>query len=176
MTALDHSLPASICTLRLTLRAPGQTDIADIVAMANNANIFATTATLPFPYTRAHAEDFVAGAEHAKGTGPYVMAGMDNRVIGVMSLKLAAGSLPELGYWLGEPHWGQGYATEAAIGLLAAVRHLPGFAEVRARALESNRGSVRVLEKAGFTLFERSTGTLERHRGKPILVMRWRAA
>lgn len=175
MTHRD-TLPEAVRTARLTLRAPMPADVTDLVAMANNANIHATTATLPFPYTQTHAEGFVANAATSTETRPYCLVGPEGAVIGVMSFKLAVGPLPELGYWLGEPHWGRGYATEAAIGLLAAVRHLPRFSEVEARVLESNAGSVRVLEKAGFTLFERTKGLVERHRGKPLLVMRWRAA
>lgn len=173
---LHDRLPSTIRTARLTLRAPVLSDVADLVAMANNPNVFATTATLPFPYTTAHAEGFVAHAASTTEAKAYAMAGPDDRALGVISFKLAVGPLPELGYWLGEPHWGQGYVTEAAIGLLDAVRHIPEFVEVDARVLESNLGSVRVLEKAGFVLHERVAGVLERHRGKPLLVMRWRPA
>ncbi|UJW84147.1 GNAT family N-acetyltransferase [Devosia sp. SL43] len=171
---LKHQLPETVRTERLTLRAPEPSDVADLVAMANNANVFATTATLPFPYTVAHAEGFVANAAANPDVKAYVITSDDDRPMGVISFKLAAGPLPELGYWLGEPHWGKGIVTEAAIGLLAAVGDTPEFAEVDARVLESNIASVRVLEKAGFVLFECLAGILERHRGKPIFLMRWR--
>ena len=29
--------------------------------------------------------------------------------------------LPQLGYWIGEPHWGNGYATEAVQALIDLV-------------------------------------------------------
>ena len=59
--------------------------------------------------------------------------------------------------------------------MLAAVGHLPGFATVDARVLQSNPASVRVLEKAGFVIIEHTTSVVERHRGKPVLVLRWTA-
>jgi ribosomal-protein-alanine N-acetyltransferase len=171
---MKHALPDTIATQRLTLRAPALADTNDLVAMAHNPNVFATTATLPFPYTTMHAESFVAHAADSADVRAYAITGPDNRLMGIISLMRLTGTMPELGYWLGEPHWGQGYVTEAAIALLASTPDMPLFAEVDARVLESNRGSVRVLEKSGFVLFDRASGTLERHAGKPILIMRWR--
>ena len=56
----------------------------------------------------------------------------------------------ELGYWLGRPYWGKGYATEAGAALLRrAFVHL-GAACVWAEAFEENCRSHRVQEKLGF--------------------------
>ena len=35
-------------------------------------------------------------------------------------------------------------------------------------------GSIRVLEKTGFSVIEQTTSVVERHRGKPLWVMEWR--
>ena len=172
---IDHALPATVRTERLTLRAPVASDLADIVAMANNPKMVETTATLPFPYEERDGRDFIAQATGNPDLRAYAIAGADDRFMGTILFKFAAGKPPELGYWLGEPHWGQGYAGEAVIGLLAALRQLPGFARIGARVLESNPASIRVLEKAGFLVKERTQGVVERHRGKPLLVMEWQA-
>lgn len=169
------ALKSTILAARLVLRAPRLSDEDDLVRLANNENIFATTATLPFPYTKEHAIAFVDNAAQSATVKAYIVAGPDDRVVGVMSLRLPEHGLPELGYWLGEPHWGQGYASEAAMALLASLGDLPGFSRIEARALESNQASVRVLQKAGFTLRERTAGQLERHAGKPIVIMDWSA-
>lgn len=171
-----RDLPDSIATARLTLRAPAASDLADLVAMANNPKMVETTATLPYPYAESDGLDFIAQAAGSAALRAYAIAGRDDRLIGAMLFKFADGKWPELGYWLGEPHWGRGYAAEAARGLLDAVRQLPGFAQVHARVLESNAASIRVLEKAGFTVIERSQGVVERHRGKPLLIMGWSAS
>lgn len=171
---LGDTLPATIKTARLTLRAPARSDLADIVAMADNPKMVATTATLPFPYAQSDGLAFIDQA----ATGPHLRAyaiTRDDRFIGAILFKLADGKLPEIGYWLGEPHWGQGYAGEAVTGLLEAAAPIPGFAKVDARVLQSNPASIRVLEKAGFAIIERTQGVVERHRGKPLLVMRWSA-
>ena len=56
----------------------------------------------------------------------------------------------ELGYALGSPHWGRGYATEA---IAAALEH--GFHAAKLNRIEAdidprNSASARVLEKLGF--------------------------
>ena len=53
-----------------------------------------------------------------------------------------------VGYWLGRQWWGRGIATKALVKFLARVRHRP----LEAIVARSNVGSVRVLEKCGFTL------------------------
>ncbi|HEV7344045.1 MAG TPA: GNAT family N-acetyltransferase [Devosia sp.] len=69
--------------------------------------------------------------------------------IGTIGLHLLPEQLPELGYWLGQPYWGQGYATEAAHAVVAAAR-AANVPALRSRALLSNVGSRNVLRKVGF--------------------------
>ena len=173
--SIAESLPSMVRTARLTLRAPALRDLPDIVALANNPKMVETTATLPFPFADSDGRDFIARAG-GPGQRAWAIAGADDTFMGTMLFKLADDRNPEIGYWLGEPHWGKGYAGEALAGLLAAVRALPAFATINARVLLSNPASIRVLEKAGFTVTERTTGAVERHRGKPLLVMRWSAS
>jgi RimJ/RimL family protein N-acetyltransferase len=74
------------------------------------------------------------------------------QMIGVAGLvHLQDGPEVEVGYRLREPHWGNGYATEAARAAIAF-----GFDELRlerivAVTLPDNRASRRVLEKCGLT-------------------------
>jgi RimJ/RimL family protein N-acetyltransferase len=53
----------------------------------------------------------------------------------------------EVGYWLGRAYWGRGIATAALAALLREVAERPLYAYV----VRSNVGSIRVLEKCGFT-------------------------
>jgi RimJ/RimL family protein N-acetyltransferase len=53
----------------------------------------------------------------------------------------------EVGYWLGRDYWGRGIATAALAALLRKVTVRPLYAYV----VRSNVGSIRVLEKCGFT-------------------------
>ncbi len=53
----------------------------------------------------------------------------------------------EVGYWIGRPYWGRGYATQALAEFVVEVEDRPLLAHVA----EHNIGSIRVLEKCGFT-------------------------
>ncbi|MET3962172.1 protein-tyrosine-phosphatase/RimJ/RimL family protein N-acetyltransferase [Marmoricola sp. OAE513] len=55
-----------------------------------------------------------------------------------------------VGYWVGRDHWGRGVATSALRSFVAEVASRPLHAFVAAH----NVGSIRVLEKAGFTCDE----------------------
>ena len=52
-----------------------------------------------------------------------------------------------VGYWIGKQYWGKGIATKALSALLDQVEKRPLYAYVA----KHNLGSIRVLEKCGFT-------------------------
>ena len=56
----------------------------------------------------------------------------------------------ELGYWLGEPHWGNGYIPEAAAAMLRTAFDL-GATELWVAHFAENHNSLRVIHKLGFT-------------------------
>jgi RimJ/RimL family protein N-acetyltransferase len=71
------------------------------------------------------------------------------RVVGACDLSLIERSVVDLGYMLGLPDWGKGYATEIALALVDAA-----FFDLRADRIIStvdvnNQASIRVLEKIG---------------------------
>jgi RimJ/RimL family protein N-acetyltransferase len=63
-----------------------------------------------------------------------------------------------VGYWIGREFWGQGLATRALAELLTEVPDRP----LHAYVATSNLGSIRVLEKCGFTLVGQETEFDER--------------
>lgn len=171
---LRESFPETIETERLVLRPPRAADLDDLVAQANNWKVLEPTASLPFPYLEEHGRGFIARFAHKPDKRAYVIAGREtDRLMGVIGLYFHDEKPTELGYWLGESHWGQGFAPEAVKALLDAASGI-GLNPIRARVLAANRGSVRVLEKSGFGIVEETQSVVERHRGKPLLVMEWR--
>jgi ribosomal-protein-alanine N-acetyltransferase len=62
----------------------------------------------------------------------------------------------ELGYWLGEAHWGKGIATQAAGKMTTYAFETLGLHRVFATPFTTNAPSIRVLQKLGF----RREGTL----------------
>jgi len=143
------ALPHRIETPRLVLRAPIRGDVPDIVKLADNKKIYEVLARLPHPYTRADGIAFVEILAQRPDGRPYAIT-LNDQFIGVVSFDYRPGASPELGYWLGEPHWGKGYMSEAVKGLTEAAFATGLYPRLQARALASNAGSLHVLDKAGF--------------------------
>ena len=84
--------------------------VADSSAIAAALSCWDVTRWLsqpPFPYTLSDAEAFIAMVKDDE-TSPHWALDRGAGLIGVISVK------PELGYWLAQPHHGQGLMTEAA--------------------------------------------------------------
>lgn len=155
MDSIKQSLPTTLTTARLVLTTPTLVHVPDIARLANNAAVHANMSRLPFPYTEKDARFFVEEIVPTQAEQCYGILLEGETFMGVAGLHFAEGLVPELGYWLGEPYWGQGYATEAALALVAAAR-AAGATALRSRALLTNAGSRNVLRKAGFV----ETGTI----------------
>ncbi len=143
----EQSIPV-LETKRLTLRAPRLEDAKTVALLANDKRIAENTARIPHPYTLADANDFIAGANIAGGEVVFLITLQDD-IIGACGIT-TLDKQPELGYWLGAPYWGKGFATEA---LHAVVDY--AFTDLDHRALNAgarvtNPASRRVLEKCGF--------------------------
>ncbi|HTM79082.1 MAG TPA: GNAT family N-acetyltransferase [Devosia sp.] len=148
MVGLRDTLPETITTERLVLTTPVLAHAPDMAELANNPIIYRVLARLPHPYELEHARVFIQTI--ARGSENFAWAILrDGKFLGVVGLHLLPDELPELGYWLGQPFWGHGYATEAATAVVAAAR-AAGFPALRSRALLSNAGSRNVLRKVGF--------------------------
>ena len=149
MDSIKDRLPASIVTDRLVLTTPTLAHVPKMAALANSKVIYEVLSRLPHPYDESHGRFFVETI--ARGPEEFAWAILlQGEFIGTIGLHLLPDLLPELGYWLGEPFWGHGYATEAATAVVAAARaaDVPGL---RSRALLTNVGSLGVLRKTGFT-------------------------
>ena len=143
---------ASSCLLeteRLTLRRPTLADVKAIARLANDRRIAENTRRLPHPYSQDHAIEFVrAMATDARET--VFLIENNHTPLGVVGIDWREPDAPELGYWLGVEHWGQGFATEAARAVIDftfeefAVEHLISGARV------GNPSSRNILEKCGF--------------------------
>ncbi|KKB07644.1 GNAT family N-acetyltransferase [Devosia chinhatensis] len=148
MTAFKHRLPATLSTARLVLTAPKMAHAAAIAELCNNANVHKWIARLPFPYGLEDARFFIEQIVPSDEEACYGLI-LDGALIGVVGLHLLGDEPAELGYWLGEPYWGHGYATEAAQALIAAARSA-GATALGSRARTTNMASRNVLRKLGF--------------------------
>lgn len=59
-------------------------------------------------------------------------------------------TVPEIGWRLARPHWGQGYATEAAVGSRDDFFRSFGYDHIISLAYPANTASLRIMTKLGF--------------------------
>lgn len=141
-------LDTRIETERLVLRPLDEADLDDIVAEVNDFAVSRMLARVPFPYSRADAEDFLAANRRRSGDFNLVLA-KGGKAIGCMGLADLE-STCEFGYWLGRAHWRQGLASEAARAFLALSFDGLGVETITSGVFADNPASLRVQEKLGF--------------------------
>jgi RimJ/RimL family protein N-acetyltransferase len=107
-------------------------------------------ARMPHPYGQREAESFVAMAADGRAGTVYALtlAGTGS-FVGCAGLNTTDRGL-ELGYWIGEPYWKRGYATEAAHALVDLAFRQTEIAVLHASCRVINPASRRVIHKCGF--------------------------
>lgn len=138
-------------TERLLLR-PGWPEDAPALARAiADEQVVRNLATAPWPYALADAEAFLAAPRDPVMPSFLITERTDGepRIVGSCGLGRRPSGLVELGYWIARPHWGKGFATEAARALIDIARTLK-LPRLEASHFVDNPASGRVLEKLGF--------------------------
>jgi RimJ/RimL family protein N-acetyltransferase len=157
MTGLEHipsgtfresSIPV-LGTARLILRAPRLGDAKAIAALANDRQIAENTARIPHPYKLSDAKDWIGGANKKPDEEQYVITLADGTLIGACGIEQPDGA-PSIGYWLGQPFWRKGYATEAVRALIDHAFSDLEHEDLQACARVTNPASRHVIEKCGF--------------------------
>lgn len=146
-----------ISTERLILRLFQKSDAKTVVTLCNNYNIYKSTLYLPYPY---HINDALTWIEthydNFINDKLYEFAITDEQtgeVVGAIALSHNKSfNHGELAYWIGEPYWGRGYATEAAKMVLQFAFKEIKLNKVFARYFSSNIASGKVMEKIGMKL------------------------
>jgi RimJ/RimL family protein N-acetyltransferase len=147
--------PPSITTDRLLLRAITSTDAEAVQRVACAFELSDTTLSIPHPYSLEDANRFLARVADGYTTGtkwPLAITFREDPAgfIGAVGLERHdPHDRAELGYWIGVPHWGKGYATEAAAALLRFGFETLNFNKIIAHCFARNPASGRVLEKIG---------------------------
>ena len=136
-------------TERLTLRRPTLADVKAIARLANDRRIAENTRRLPHPYSQDDAIEFVrATANENRGT--VFLIESDFETIGMVGVDWREPDAPELGYWLGVEHWGQGFGTEAARAMIDFTFEEFDIEHLISGARIANPASRNILEKCGF--------------------------
>src|SRR5271167_2199772 len=166
MARIDSSAMAftPLQTERLTLRAYEVSDIPALVPLIGAREVAATTLRIPHPYTEEHARDFIVSAREDLANGKCLRLGIILRksetLCGGIGLMIEAEHRrAELGYWIGVPYWGNGYATEAARAVVKYGFGTLGLHRIFASHFANNPASARVLRRIGM----RHEGSLRAH-------------
>jgi RimJ/RimL family protein N-acetyltransferase len=137
-------------TERLRLRPYREADIPDLLPLIGTREVAATTLRIAHPYTEQDAKAFLALTQEPGKIWLAATLRADERQIGGIGLRLDdQHQHAELGYWLGVPFWGQGYATEAARELMRYGFEDLGLHRIFASHFKHNSASGRILVKLG---------------------------
>lgn len=131
------------------------TDVEALMLHANNRLIsYCLRDRFPFPYTRAdavawlsYADTLTPGREFAIEVNGQAVGG-----IGMLPGTDVERYSAEVGYWLGQEHWGHGIATEALSLMTEHAFREANMLRLEARPFADNAASLRVLEKANYRL------------------------
>ena len=140
-------------TERLILRQFAESDSEDIKKLAGAREIAEGT-FVPHPYEEGFAEEFIRSqlSDYKKGR-------LINFAAEIKDMNILVGSIGisidrklnhgEIGFWIGVPHWGNGYCTEAAGAVLGYGFEVQGLDRIYAFHFAGNSASGGVLEKIG---------------------------
>ena len=141
--------------MNLSIRKWRIEDKSDLAINLNNLKVLNNLRDgLPYPYTEDDAEDFIQMMLSADPDSTFAFAiTLDNKVIGsigVFRKDNIHSRTAEMGYYIGEPYWGNGYMTNAIKQVCEYVLGNTDIIRIFAEPFAHNIASCRALEKAGF--------------------------
>lgn len=150
-----------IRTPRLTLRQFTEADAPDVQRLAGAREVALNTLLIPHPYPDGAAAAWIAQRDARREHGNIALAiDCDGDLVGAVGLHIDRDhDRGEIGYWIGLPFWGNGYATEAARGMVRIGFEHHALQRIFAIHFTRNPASGRVLQKIGM----RHEGSMRRH-------------
>jgi len=147
VTAAERIIPEPLMTRRLILRQLDERDIDAIAALGGEWEVASMTGRIPYPYSKALATQWLIGLPE----GEFVRAiEFESRFIGIAGYAARSANSAEIGYWIGKPWWGQGFATEAAGAILDHCFGALRFKKMIGCHFVDNSASAAVMTKLGF--------------------------
>lgn len=143
--------------MNFILRPWRLSDAESLTKYANNKKIADNLRnTFPQPYTLDDAKWFISNAIEKQGETQLVYAiEIDGVAAGSIGIHLKSAEMEksaELGYWLGEPFWGNNIMPRAVTQICAEAFERFDIVRIYSEVFGFNKASQRTLEKAGFAL------------------------
>lgn len=137
------------------LRTWRREDAQQLAFIANNKNVWNNVRDrLPSPYTVMDALQWIAYCSNEKTPVSFALT-YQNTVVGSIGCVLKDDVYRkniEVGYFIGEPYWGKGLATQGMQLLVDYIRQNFDAVRLYAEVFEHNKASMKVLQKNGFYL------------------------
>jgi len=148
----------SLMTPRLVLRPFTAADGPVVERLAGVREVADTTLNIPHPYPEGAGAKWIG--THAKAwkaggglTLAVALHATPDALLGAISLVIEREhARGEIGYWIAAPHWGCGYATEAARAMTTFGFNDLALHRVQGRHFTRNPASGRVMQKLGMRL------------------------
>lgn len=139
---------------RLLLRPFLLSDAPHVQELAGDAAIAAVALDIPHPFEDGMAEAWITECEQAYTQGLAanfaIVLPSENLLIGAVGAAIQAKDVRgELGYWIGKPYWGHGYASEATQAFVQYAFESLELNRLYATCLRRNTASANVLQKLG---------------------------
>jgi [ribosomal protein S5]-alanine N-acetyltransferase len=140
---------------QVILRQWKREDAQQLALIANNRNIWNNVRDrLPSPYTVMDALQWI---NHCLSEKPHLNFAIEceHKVVGSIGCVLKDDVYRknvEIGYFIGEPYWGNGIATAAVKEMLVYIQKQFNVIRIYAEVFEHNKASMEVLRKNGFYL------------------------
>lgn len=146
-----------LATERLILRPFEPKDAEALHRLVNDWEISRNLATVPFPYPRELADDWIESTRQSLTEGrayDLAITGREDEheiMVGAVGLRVKAEArCGRLGYWVGRRFWGHGVATEAAGRLVRWALANLDLDRIEANVIIDNPASAAVLRRIGF--------------------------
>ncbi len=146
-----------LATERLVLRPLIPEDAEAMHRLVNDWEVTRNLATVPFPYPRKLADDWILSTRHELARGSaYTLAitgreGEHEVLVGTVRLQVDVKErCGHLGYWVGRRFWGHGVATEAAGRVASWALANLNVDRLEAGVVTDNPASGAVLRRIGF--------------------------
>lgn len=128
-------------------------DRTSLVFCMKDKDIYAGTLTVPYPYLRSHAGDFITSTQHS-AYDAVIRNTETQELMGSIGIKVDRVQPHKaiLGYWLAKEYRGKGLMTATVTVFTDFCFKNFKLHRLSASCFESNPASARVLEKSGFKL------------------------
>jgi [ribosomal protein S5]-alanine N-acetyltransferase len=144
-------------TKRLILRPFVLGDAPEVQRLAGDYEVASRSLEIPYPYEDGVAEAWISTHRYGFGQQAQMIFAITHRAEGYLLGAVGLVDInrrherAEIGYWVGRPYWGRGYATEAASAVIEYGFAVLCLHRIYATHFTRNPASGRVMQKCGMT-------------------------